>query len=130
MVFGVDVLDVDFWVQVHSTEQPIINFPVILSLRFGLGVGALRFIAHSISRRLTVDLFARSISLCLGVPRRMQYFYDSVELCETAVCFLHIQLMGTNVRLPKIQNTSPEVDSESSRYPAKFASWNKPNRQC
>ena len=22
---------------------------------------------------------------------------DSVELCETAVCFLHIQLIGTNV---------------------------------
>ena len=24
---------------------------------------------------------------------------DSVDLCETAVCFLHIQLSGTNVRL-------------------------------
>ena len=26
---------------------------------------------------------------------------DPVELCETEVCFLHIQLIGTNVRLPK-----------------------------
>ena len=54
------------------------NFPVILSLRFGLGVGALRFIAHSISRRLIVDLSARPISLCLGVSRRMQYFYHQI----------------------------------------------------
>ena len=28
---------------------------------------------------------------------------DSVELCETEVCFLNIQLIGTNVWLPKIQ---------------------------
>ena len=28
---------------------------------------------------------------------------DSVELCETEVCFLHIQLIGTNVWLPKTQ---------------------------
>ena len=27
---------------------------------------------------------------------------DSVALCETEVCFLHIQLVGTNVRLPKM----------------------------
>ena len=26
---------------------------------------------------------------------------DSVELCETADCFLHVQLIGTNVWLPK-----------------------------
>ena len=26
---------------------------------------------------------------------------DSVELCETEICFLHIQLIGTNVWLPK-----------------------------
>ena len=26
---------------------------------------------------------------------------DSVELCETEACFLHVQLLGTNVRLPK-----------------------------
>ena len=55
---------------------------------------------------------------------------DSVELWDTAVCFLHIQLMGTNVRLPKIHKTSPEVDVESSRSPAKSESWNKTCRQC
>ena len=54
---------------------------------------------------------------------------DSVELCETEVCFLHIQLIGTNVWLPKIHNVPPEVDFEFSRSPAKSESWNRPNLQ-
>ena len=36
---------------------------------------------------------------------------------ETAVCFLHIQLIGTNVWLPKTHNVPLEVDFESSRSP-------------
>ena len=35
---------------------------------------------------------------------------DSVELCETEVCFLHIQLIGTNVWLPKMHLIPPDVD--------------------
>ena len=31
-------------------------------------------------------------------------------LCETEVCFLHIQLIGTNVWLPKTHNVPPEVE--------------------
>ena len=38
--------------------------------------------------------------------------------------------MGTNVQLPKIHETLPGVDFESSRSPAKSESWNKPSRQC
>ena len=34
-------------------------------------------------------------------PVSKEMISDSVELCETAVCFLHIQLIGTNVWLPK-----------------------------
>ena len=34
----------------------------------------------------------------------------SVELCETEVCFSHIQLMGTNVRVPKTHQIPPEGD--------------------
>ena len=45
---------------------------------------------------------------------------DSVELCETEVCYSHIQLIGTNVWLPKTHNVLPEVDFESSRSLAKF----------
>ena len=54
---------------------------------------------------------------------------DSVELCDTEVCFLHIQLLGKNVWLPKMHNVPPEVDFESSRSPAKSESWNNTNRQ-
>ena len=55
---------------------------------------------------------------------------DSVELCETEVCFLHIQLIGTNVWLPKMHNVPPDVDFESSRSPAKSKYWNHPTLQC
>ena len=37
-------------------------------------------------------------------PASKDMISDSVELCETEVCFLHIQLIGTNVWLPKIHN--------------------------
>ena len=55
-------------------------------------------------------------------PASREMISDSVELCETEVCFLHIQLTGTNVLLPKIYKTPPEVDFESSRSPAKSES--------
>ena len=43
---------------------------------------------------------------------------DSVELCEIKVCFLHIQLTKTNVLLPKIHKTPPEVDFECNAVPS------------
>ena len=46
----------------------------------------------------------------------------SVELCETEVCFLHSQLIGTNVRFPKMHRIPPDVDFESSRSLAKSES--------
>ena len=36
-------------------------------------------------------------------PASREIISASVELCETEVCFLHIQLIGTNVWLPKMQ---------------------------
>ena len=45
---------------------------------------------------------------------------DSVEPCENENGFLHIQLMGKNVRLPNIHRIPPDVD---------FESWNNLNRQ-
>ena len=47
---------------------------------------------------------------------------DSVEVCETGVYFLHIQLSGTNERLPEKHDVPPEVDFESSRSLAKSES--------
>ena len=63
-------------------------------------------------------------------PSSKEMFSDSIELCETEVCFLHIQLIGTNVWLPKMHNVPPDVDFESSRSPAKSESWNSPNLHC
>ena len=63
-------------------------------------------------------------------PVSKEMISDSVELCETAVCFLHIQLIGTNVWRPKMHSVSPEVDFESSRSPAKSESWNNPSLHC
>ena len=63
-------------------------------------------------------------------PVSRETISDSVELWETDVCFLHIQLIGTNVWLPKTHNVPPEVDFESSRSPAKSESWNSPNLHC
>ena len=60
-------------------------------------------------------------------PASKEMISDSVELCDTEVSFLHIQLIGTNVWLPKMHNVPPDVDFESSRSPAKSESWNSPN---
>ena len=46
----------------------------------------------------------------------------SVELRETEVLFLHIQLIGTNVSLPKMHKSPHDVDFDSSRPPAKSES--------
>ena len=48
-------------------------------------------------------------------PASKEMISDSVELYETEVCFLHVQLVGTNVWLAKTHNVPPEVDFESSR---------------
>ena len=63
-------------------------------------------------------------------PAATEIISASVELWKTDVCVLHIQLIGTNVWLPKIHKTPPEVDFESSRSPAKLESWNSPNLHC
>ena len=66
--------------------------------------------------------------ISIQCPKR--WFSHSVVLCETAVCFLHIKLIGTNVWLPKTHYVPPEVDFESSRSPAKSESWNSPSLHC
>ena len=55
-------------------------------------------------------------------PASREMISAFVELCGTEVCFIHILLIGTNVCLPKIHKTPPEVDFESSRSPAKSES--------
>ena len=63
-------------------------------------------------------------------PASNDMISDSVELWDTDVCFLHIQLIVTNMWLPKMHRIPPDVDFQSSRSPVKSGSWNNPNRQC
>ena len=69
-------------------------------------------------------------SRLISIQRPKRWFSDSVELCETEVCFLHMQLIGTNVWLPKTNNVPPEVDFDCSRSPAKSESWNSTSLHC
>ena len=48
-------------------------------------------------------------------PASREIISASVELCETEVCFLHIQLLGTNVWLPKMHKSPHDVDFESCK---------------
>ena len=60
-------------------------------------------------------------------PASREITSTSVELCETEVCFLHIQLARTKVCFRKCTEFLPYFDFESSRSPAKSESWNNPN---
>ena len=79
---------------------------------------------------ITTSQRSRAGSPSIRSPASNEITSDSVELWDTDVCFLHIQLMGTNVRLPKIHKTPSELDFDSSRSQTKSESWNKPSRQC
>ena len=48
-------------------------------------------------------------------------------MCESEVCFMHIQLIGTVAWLPKIHNVPPDVVFESSRSPTKSVTWSNPS---
>ena len=63
-------------------------------------------------------------------PASREIISASVELCETDVCFLHIQLIGTNVCILNIHKSPPDVGFESSRSSAKSESWNNPHLHC
>ena len=79
---------------------------------------------------ITVSQRSRASSPSMRNPASKEMISDSVELWDTDVCFLHIQLMETSVWLLNVHKTPPEVDSESSRSPAMSESWNKLGRQC
>ena len=59
---------------------------------------------------ITMSQRSRASSPSIRSPASNETIFDSVELWDTDVCFLHIQLMGTNARLPNIHKTPPEVD--------------------
>ena len=88
---------------------------VTVSLRFAVGVSvlALDFISPNVVRRTNTSK-TRSQRSRAGIPsmRRpasKETTSDSTILCDAEVCFLHIQLMGTTVRLLKIQQILPRL---------------------
>ena len=84
---------------------------------------------NSAETEITKSQRSRASSPSIRNPASKEITSDSVELCETEICFPHIQLSGTKVRLPKIHKTPHAFDFESSRTPAKSESWNRPNLQ-
>ena len=54
-------------------------------------------------------------------PASREIISASVEQCETEVCFLHIQLIDTNVRFPKMNRILRDVDFESSKVSCKIS---------
>ena len=102
-----------------------------ISLVFTTGLPVLSWFWVVFPRTETI----RSHRSRAGIPSNLNpaskvMISDSVEVCETEVCFLHLQLIGTNVWLPKTHNVPPEVDFESSISPAKSESWNSPSLHC
>ena len=58
-------------------------------------------------------------------PRK--WFLILLNCAKLKFAFLHIQVIGSNVWLPKMHNVPSEGDFESSRSPAKSESWDSPN---
>ena len=88
-------------------------------------------LSQSISSvRYGMKYFNHQIPQRAGILSMREMISASVELCETEVCFLHIQLIGTNVCLPKMHRILLDVDFESSRSPAESESWNNPSLHC
>ena len=69
-------------------------------------------------------------SRLISILRPKRWFRILMNCVKTEVCFLHNQLIGTNVWLPKTHSVLPEVDFEPSRSPAKSESWNSPSLHC
>ena len=117
LVLGVNVLYLDLGVQIDSIKQTIKSNSVGSGNRSHCRASSL----YVFPRTATI----RSHESSAGIPSNLnpaskEMISDSVELCETEVCFLHIQLIGTNVGLPQMHNVPTDVDFESSRSPAKI----------
>ena len=77
----------------------------------------------------------RSHNSSAGFPSNLnlaskEMISDSVELCETAVCFSHIQSNWNKCMTSKNAQCSTRSRFESSRSPAKSESWNSRSLHC
>ena len=130
---------IQIWLLLHSGYFSL-NFALDMSKQFpAASLNPLLFPEASWVGGTSVDEGNTSITTShkwrAGVPSILnpassEIISDAVELWDIGVCFLHIQLMGRNVRLPKEQKILPDVEFESSKSPVKSEPWNRPNLQC
>ena len=104
--------------QVPVIVHDILAVFVIITLRFPQSIWNMRYIAKNRNKKIPQLQSRETIQSQSSVQ---------IKLWETAVRFLHIQLIGTNVWLLKMHNVPPEMDFESSKSPAKSESWNSPS---
>ena len=115
-----------FWVNTWLTSGVFLGMLPVSPKLLGLGLGTPWVV---LSTSMTMSHTSSAGKPSIRKPASSEKKSYSVELWDTEVCFLHIQLIGTNVLLPKKHQTPPDVDFGSSRSPAKSESWNSPNRQ-
>ena len=120
------VLPMDF-TSIKNKGDEILNFSFLV---VRCEADALRNLEEECNTSKTKSQRSRAGIPSMREPASREIISDSVELCETEVCFWHIQLRGTNVWLPKIHRIHPEVDFVSSRSPAKSECWNSPSLHC
>ena len=68
------------------------------------------FLVASVFGSITEAQRSRANNPSIRSPASREMTSDFVELCETEVCFLHIQLTGTNVWLPNMHKILSEID--------------------
>ena len=82
---------------------------------------------------ITTSHKSRAGNTSIRNPASNEVISDSVVLRDTDICFLHIQLMVTSVRLPKIHKTLPEGFSSSQGLQENLSRETKPvdnAKQC
>ena len=103
--FSGNVLGLGFRIKNYPRFLVVRNYPSFLVVCLGW---TLLLVERCTS--ITMSQRSRAGHPSIRNPASREIISDSVELREAEVCFLHIHLTGTNVLLPKIHKTPPEVD--------------------
>ena len=108
------------WFDVVSRDKFLCTLPLVLLSWFG----------EEWNTSTTKSQRSRAGITSMRKPASREIISASVQLWATDVCFLDIQLFGTNAWLPKMHKRPPDVNVESSRSLAKSESWDNPNLHC
>ena len=85
----------------------------------------------NVTLQFLCNQISRAISPSMRNPASKEMISDSLELWDTDVVFLHIQLTGTKCStFEDAQNPPLRLILSSQKSPAKSEFWNEPTRQC